>query len=399
MKRIAIDARHLLRPLRGIPLYVARLCHHLPSLDSKNRYYLFINRGFEHNAPPAEYEPRLEALQSRHDNLTVINRDDDAEIAWEQFELPRMVREHRIDLLHMPGNRICFRPGVPVVVTVHDIMEWIYLDTARVAGVIGSKQGLKMKAYALRILAYQWANYRFGFRRANRVVTVSWHSAGDIVKHLGIPPDRVVPIHHGLDDIFAPGKSGTGEPFLPLERRRHVLMLGGDSEQKNPQGAIAAWARVPRDVRKRFPLKVVGFCGDHSSPLIEAIERHRLRGEVSVKGWVSEQELIEGLQEAALFIYPSRYEGFGFPPLHAMACATPVASTTAASIPEVMGGAGIRYDPDDHAALAAGMTGLLTDAGMWRDQVSMGLARSRSFDWQRSAEAHLKVYREVLQYG
>lgn len=395
-RHIAIDARCLLLPLRGIPLYVTRLCHYLPALDKRYLYFMFINKGFEHSDSPDTYQPRLDEILNKHDNVQIVNCDSDAEIMWEQVYLPRLIKEHKIDLLHMPGNRICFFPGVPTVVTIHDVIEFKRLKRVYLQDIITKESSLRMMSYIARTSAYVWANYKFGFGRAAQVITVSEYSSTDIIETLKISPSKVTTIHHGLDDEFVFGDA-VAASHIECGSRDFVLMLGGDSPHKNPEGAISAWAKVPEEIRRKYPLRIIGFCGNDHSPLLQALRKYGLQNEVEIIGWVTQKELIDYLRSAALFIYLSRYEGFGFPPLHAMACGTPVIASNCTSIPEVLGDVGFKYDPDDHAGVAAGVEKILNDQTLWQQQSVAGIARSKSFSWEESAIKHLKVYESVME--
>lgn len=395
MKRIGLDARFLLRPLRGMPLYVTRLCELLPALNRKYMFYFFINKGYCRNDKPENYESRIAEIKGNNPNVTFVNYDDDAEVMWEQIYLPRLIRKHKIDLLHMPGNRICFLPGVPTVVTVHDVIEFKRINSEYVRAVIAQESSLRMFLYIFRMSAYVWGSYKFGFRRAKKVITVSESSSSDIVNTLKISSSKVLAIHHGLDEDFI----STGKVDVinsELGSRKFVLMLGGDSPHKNPEGAIAAWAKVSKTIRRKYPLRIIGYCGNDQSPLLKALRMHGLQAEVEVKGWVTQQELIEFLRSAALFVYLSRYEGFGFPPLHAMASGTPVVASNCTSIPEVLGNVGFKFDPDDHDAIARGIETVLSDCDLWQRQSIDGVARSRCFRWKDSAIQHLKLYESVL---
>ncbi len=400
MKTIGIDARFMLRPLRGIPLYVARLCEFLPEVGKDYMFYYFINKGFEHNDCPDNYLPRLEEIQKRHDNVRIIICDHDAEVVWEQFYLPRLITKYRINLLHTPGNRICFFPGVPTVVTIHDVIEYLLLFKRFAANLSKFKTNMCMHFYNSRMAAYIWSTYKIALRRASHVITVSHYSASDIVKYFKISTALVTAIHHGLDREFlldnGDDTCSDRPSHTPLDSRRYVLMLGGDSHQKNPEGAIAAWSKVPESIKAKYRLKIVGFCGDGSSPLIQALHRFKLEDSVDIHGWVTQGELIEFLRSAALFLYPSRYEGFGFPPLHAMASGTPVISTNCSSIPEVLGNVGLTFDPDDHEKIACGISKILTDEAAWNVQAENGIKRAQTFDWKKSAESHMRVYEEVF---
>jgi glycosyltransferase involved in cell wall biosynthesis len=258
----------------------------------------------------------------------------------------------------------------------------------------------KLTLYHLRVVLYIWCTYKFGIKQARRVITVSDYSARDIVKTLNISPDKVTAIHHGLDIEFTHAGAGlaNGSDYIDgVHSRKNVLMLGGDSYQKNPEGAIAAWAKVPESLRSKNPLKIIGFCGNEQSPLLQAIRAHGLAEEVEVKGWVSQEELITYLRNAALFLYLSRYEGFGFPLLHAMASGTPVVSTNKSSLPEVLGEVGFKVEPDDSSGAAKAIERVLLDSKLWHEQVAAGIERSHMFSWKQSAEKHLSVYEEVLE--
>jgi glycosyltransferase involved in cell wall biosynthesis len=389
--RIGIDARFLLRPLRGMPHYVLGICRHMPALRPDYRFTFFINRAFEHNESPEAYGERLDGL-AEAPNVDLVNMDDEAEMYWEQVLLPAAVRRQGIDLLHMPGNRIAFRAGVPVVVTVHDLMELSYLGTEHAAPAGAS---LRTRVYFWRRRAYVWLVYRHGFRRAARIITVSDGSRREIVEGLGIPPERVVAIHHGIEPHFR--VSGRGE-IGNLRERKHCLMFGGDSLQKNPEGALRAWAAVPEELRRRFPLRIVGFCGSETSPLLRALRELGLEGEVTVTGWIDTDGLVRALQESALLLFLSRREGFGFPLLEAMACGTPVVCSDIPSLAEIAGSAAaVVVAPDDAAGAAAGMARLLSSPQDWAQSVAQGRERAAEFSWQESAEKHLRVYESVLQ--
>jgi len=396
MKRIGIDARFILLPLRGMPLYVTRLCQLLPALNRDYQFYLFINNGYEHNDKPENYKPRIDEIKANNPNVHFVNYDDDAEVKWEQVYLPRLLKKNKIDLLHMPGNRICFFPGVPTVVTVHDVIEFKRFNRAYLRDLIAKESSFSMISYFARMSAYVWGSYKFGFGRAAQVITVSEYSARDIVENLKISPSRVTAIHHGLDDEFVFDGS-EADSNIERSSRNYVLMLGGDSPHKNPEGTIAAWAKVPEEIRRKYPLRVIGFCGNDQSPLLRALRMYGLENEVEIKGWVTQQELIDHLRSAALFIYLSRYEGFGFPPLHAMASGTPVIASNCTSIPEVLGDVGFMYDPDDHDGVASGIVNILNNQALWQLQSVAGIVRSKEFSWEESAINHLKVYESVLE--
>jgi glycosyltransferase involved in cell wall biosynthesis len=388
--RIGIDARMVLRPLRGMPHYVLGICRHMPALRPDHRFTLFINREYLHNDSPAAYDERIEALADPP-NVELVNMNSEGEVWWEQVRLPRAVRKLGIDVLHMPANRIAFRAGVPVVTTVHDVMELRYMRREQTAP---PGADLRTRAYFWRWRAYIRWTYRRGFHRAARVITVSDSSRRDVVEVLRIPPDRVEAIHHGLEPHFRPRADSDGGT---LPSRRHCLMFGGDSYQKNPAGALRAWAAVPEELRRRFPLRIVGFRGRENSPLSAALVELGLGEEVTVTGWIDNEQLVRELQEAAALLFLSREEGFGFPVIEAMACGTPVVSSNVASLTEIAGGAAaVAVAPDDSSGAAAGIARLLSSPQEWSEAVARGLCRAAEFTWERSAERHLDLYESVV---
>ena len=390
MKIIGIDARFILRPLRGIPLYVLRLYEHLPKLKPEYQFIFFINKAFEHNDKPQKYKQRIRAIEEKSQNIRFVNVNSDGEFFWEQCILPRLVKDYKVNLLHMPANRISFFSGIPTIVTLHDVMEYIYLLDEKYPLSWGKNRSLRYLLYNLRYRFYLKAMYRVFFKRAVQIITVSKNSAADIEKHLKIPRKRISVIYHGVDPEYLSNKP------KPRSQRFFTLMLGGDSYQKNPQVAIKAWSLVGEKLRQRFPLKILGFCGSENSPLLEAIQKYGLKNEIDIQPWVDQNVILNAFRNAALFLFPSRYEGFGFPLIQAMACGTPFITTNRASIPEVIGDAGLVYEPNDAVGMSLGIEKILSDTIFWQHQVRLGLQRVQIFKWENSAQKHLEIFESLL---
>jgi glycosyltransferase involved in cell wall biosynthesis len=210
-----------------------------------------------------------------------------------------------------------------------------------------------------------------------------------MVDQFGLKKNAEV-IWHGADASFL-----EKEP-LPERDRFFTLMLGGESLQKNPTMAIKAWARVDPVLRKKFPLKIVGFSGKQNSPIQTTIRKYKLENEVAVYKWVSDQDILNYFRQARLFLFPSLYEGFGFPLLQAMATGTPVITTNQSSIPEIMGSVGFQIPPSDYRLMSKKIQLLLNDSDVWNYQARISRKRAIIFNWQKSAEAHRKVYKEIL---
>ena len=129
-KKVAIDARFVLRKQRGMPLYTFMLCKLIPKILYQHQFVLFINKGFEHNDSAEKYQVRLDEI-CKLDNVEIVNADAEDEISWEQLILPKLLQTHKVDLLHMPGNRVCLFTRVKQITTTHDLMEWHSLKIFR----------------------------------------------------------------------------------------------------------------------------------------------------------------------------------------------------------------------------------------------------------------------------
>ena len=386
---IGIDARFVLRPMRGMPLYVMRLCQLLPFFTDKHKLFYFINESFEHNSPRQEYLARISEL-TKLPNVNIINHNDDAEILWEQLHLPRMLKQHKIDVLHMPANRISFLPTLPMVVTLHDITELSYLNIFNTFKSLCSSLNFRQSQYLLRNNIYVWLQYIFGFRRAKKIITVSNYSASDIVKNLNVSADKVVAIHHGSEEAFS------HRPPIPFSKRYHVLLLGGDAAHKNLEGAIKSWLLVPQKLKEQFPLKIVGCSKNTNKMILSLLTDEQDKKYIKFFGWIDEDELIKNFQTAVVFMYVSYSEGFGFPLLHAMEAGTPIVASNVTSIPEILSDVGLKCAPDDHVQISNNITRLLTNRHLWEEQVLLGQERVVKFSWRHSALQHLHVYEQIV---
>lgn len=221
-------------------------------------------------------------------------------------------------------------------------------------------------------LAYRRIVYAWSVRRSRLVITISRHAAQAVIERLGVAEDRVRPIHLGLDhSVFGPGRE---------ERGRFLVYPARAWPHKNHERLFEAFAVL----RSRHPdLELVLTAYDGPTPA----------GARSV-GHVSRDELVRLYRTAAGLVFPSLYEGFGQPPLEAMACGCPVASSNAASLPEVCGDAARMFDPTSIDDMVAAVEEILASPADW---TAKGIARSAQFSWEATARAHDAVYAELGQ--
>jgi glycosyltransferase involved in cell wall biosynthesis len=233
---------------------------------------------------------------------------------------------------------------------------------------------------------------------------VSECSKRDIVKLLGVPPERIHVIGNAVDDDdFHPVRDAW---LLASVRERYgigsrfILYFGGFDLRKNVPRLIEAYARLPEHLRREYQLVVAGRYHNLGHPLFpdprETVRRLGLEGNVVFTGQIREQDKAPLFSSATVFAFPSLYEGFGIPVLEAMACGTPVLTSNLSALPEVAGDAGLLVDPYDTDAIAQGLVDLLDHQERREDLARRGLERARRFTWRQVAEQTVKVYQQVI---
>lgn len=242
-----------------------------------------------------------------------------------------------------------------------------------------------------RRLAFRWM-IRFLLANARRVIAISESTRRDVIRFYGYPADRIDVTHLAASDCFRPMTRHETRPMLEkhgLTWRGFILFAGTLEPRKNIERLVEACEPL-----RGAPLVVVGRPGWNYGPILRRLRNSR--GDVRILGYVDAADLAALMASAAVLCYPSLYEGFGLPPLEAMASGTPVVTSNAGSLPEVVGEAGLLVDPCDVKALREALRRVLEDASL-RDRLSaLGLERSRLFTWKKCAAATLESYRRAL---
>ena len=297
--------------------------------------------------------------------------------------MPLMALRDAVDLLHVTYNAPPVSP-CPTVVTIHDISFEHYPQF------FSPRDRLILKTLV-----------PLSARRAARIITVSQHAKREIVARYGIPAEKIAVTYEAAGEQFRPitdvatlqsvrTKYGIGKgPF--------VLALGNLQPRKNIGRLVEAFARLERtstDVKPK--LVIAGKAQWRESEVYRAVRQAGIEESVVFPGYVDDADLPALYGAATAFVYPSLYEGFGLPPLEAMACGTPVICSDAASLPEVVSDAALMVDPSSVPALAEALVQVLTTTGLRDDLVARGLRRAQEFSWDRCAAETLAVYREAL---
>jgi glycosyltransferase involved in cell wall biosynthesis len=295
-------------------------------------------------------------------------------ILWEQTTFARRLRQLRPDLLHGMAYAVPLGWSGPSVVTVYDLSFLLFPQAFKPANRI-----------------YLAATTRATARRARRVLTISEHARRDIVRLLNVPEECVDVTYPAVEDRYRRLPEDEVQAFrrargLP---EAFVFTLGTLEPRKNLVGLLNAFARLGKP---RPPLYVAGGSGWHVSPIFDTVRRLQLTDEVHFLGYVPEDELPLWYNAAQLFAFPSLYEGFGLPVLEAMACGSPVITSTAASLPEVGGKAAVLVPPQDTDRIAQEMARVLDDPQLRLELRAAGRIQASRFSWRVMTDQTVASY-------
>jgi glycosyltransferase involved in cell wall biosynthesis len=361
---VALDCRAATVRTGGVGRYVVNLARELRARDEL-RLALLVG------ADPHPALASMKGVEVVETGWTAAHARQDLRFAWEQRVLRRILARLRPGLFHATWNLgIPVASRVPAVLTLHDLLP---LSTP---GWFGAR------AHRAFFLAGQWA----ALLRARRVIAVSGATRAALAILSPRLARKAVVVHEGVEDDFAPGPAGAGP--------RYLLAVGGREARKNLAGLFAAYAASGLGAE----LHVTGgeaTLGPVDRAALDALPP-LLRARIRFLGFVPDAALPGLYRGASMLVFPSRGEGFGLPPLEAMACGTPVVAGRAGSIPEVVGDAALLVDPGDPDAIAAAMRRIDGDDGLRARLVADGLARAAALRWPSCAEATLAVYHAAL---
>lgn len=291
---------------------------------------------------------------------------------------------YRLDVVHDPNGIAPFlgpSGGARRVVTIHDAFAYVCPD-----------QHNWLDNWRYRWLLPQASH------RADMVITVSECSRRDLIRYLGISPAKVRTTQEGVDARFR-AVADSAERRAVLARYQidssYLLYIGGLNARKNVARLLEAYALVRR-LHPNVLLVIGGKRQWQTAEIEQTFRRLNLDDHVHFTGYLDDADLPALYSAAEGFVFPSLYEGFGLPPLEAMACGTPVVTSNASSLPEVVGDAALTVDPGDVEGLAAAIHRVLTDDPLRANLRQRGLMRAAQFRWERTARETLAIYEQTL---
>lgn len=354
----------------GVSQYVRQLLTAIGDLESAPDMHLFLPRNNQ-DAFPACFRVHRPALDTDSRSMR---------IAWEQAALPIITRRLKLDVLHCPMHVLPAICPTKSVVTVLDLTFMRYPET------FPSAQRRYLEFFTRR-----------GVRKADAVIAISECTRGDVIESFGVPESKVATTLLGVDECFQP----VSEEAVERIRRRYglgdinLLYVGTLEPRKNIPTLLTAFDAARKAVPGDVNLILAGGKGWFYDQVFRQIEELGIEERVRLTGYVPREDLPALYCAATAFVYPSLYEGFGLPPLEAMACGTPVITSNTSSLPEVVGDAGIMVDPHDTESLAESIVKVLNNAEIRDSMREKGLARAGKFSWKETARRTLNVYQNV----
>ncbi|MGR3292445.1 MAG: glycosyltransferase [Candidatus Scalindua sp.] len=371
--RVGINASKAFDVHTGVGRYTSNLCRSILKIGSKNDYYFY--------APGRMGNTMMTDIGGTHlEKAGAFIQNNTLRILWEQIVLPIYSRKNRLDLFHYTDHALSlFQRTRPTIITVHDIAYVRFPDLLNKSRQIYKKRILK-----------------FSIEKADIIVACSFSTKRDIIEYYGIKKEKIKVVHLGVESRFCPISNVEEYRVKNKLPSKIILNVGTLEPRKNVVSLIKAFKKLREKGFEDYKLVIAGDKGWLYKQIFEEVEDSDLKKEILFLGVVSDGDLPMLYNCADIFVYPSLYEGFGLPPLEAMACGIPVITSNTSSLPEVIGDAGIMVDPTDVTSLCENMYNLLKDRGLWYHMSSKGLERSKLFSWDNTAKQILKIYDEVL---
>jgi glycosyltransferase involved in cell wall biosynthesis len=367
--RIGIDARLIFYHRAGIGQYILRLTQALAQIARDDAFILFTSR-------------KDKTIHIQQSNVRQQPLWTPSHHPLERVAMSIELAPFALDVLHSPDFIPPRWTRCPTVITVHDLAF------------------LRYPRFLTRESARYYGQVDLAARQATHIIAVSQSTKRDLINLLGVPESKITVIYEAAHPLFAPMDKDRARAFVRAQYNlpdEFVLFVSTIEPRKNLPTLLRAFKRLRDNYKLHLPLVIAGYRGWLVEEVDQALAEVQLGEALRFLGSVQNEELVHLYNAASLFVLPSCYEGFGLPPLEAMACGTPVIVSNVSSLPEVVGDAALLVAPDDVEGLTVAMARVLTDANLREELRAKGLKRAQTFSWERAARETLAVYRRVVQ--
>ncbi|MFA4930529.1 MAG: glycosyltransferase family 1 protein [Patescibacteria group bacterium] len=368
--KICIDARFIAGG-DGLARYTYKLLENILKIDRQNQYIILV------------YKQDVGMIDFKYENYEVVGVDFVHYTVGEQWGMWRYLNKMKPDLVHFTNfNHPIFYQG-KFITTVHDITLLFY--PGRVRRKFISQFGYKVAMHS-------------AVMNSERMITVTEYTKNDILKYFGGKAENMAVVYEAINDKFVRCED---EKYIGQVKNKYKISapyfvyLGQWRVHKNLVGLVEAFDKYKQG-GSNMQLVLIGKEDPRYPEVRQAIDRSKYKNDVIITGWVEEEEVPALVTGANSYIFPSKYEGFGFTPLEAMQCGIPVASSNASCLPEVLGEAVIYFDPDNIDEMAEAMRRIVDNENLRVDLVKRGYAQVAKYSWEKMAKETLAVYNQVL---
>ncbi|HSY17054.1 MAG TPA: glycosyltransferase family 1 protein [Candidatus Acidoferrales bacterium] len=372
--KIGLSTSVIQRGKTGIAEYVFSLVRAFEAHADTHQFVLFVLEG---DLPLFEFAKGYAQLITVSEKFRPPLKD----IFWHQLILPRLVRTHGLDVLHVPSyRRLLWRKPCALTATIHDLAAFH----------VNEKYDWKRMFYG-RVIA------RYLVERQDEIIAISRNTARDIENFWKLPGRNISVVHHGMDhERFFPVEpeiaKATGWKHFSLRQPFFLYVARLEHPAKNHLRLIAAFEAFKEATNSPWQLVLAGSDWHGAEAIHAMVDKSEYAANIHRLGFVPAAELPLLYRAADVFVYPSLYEGFGFPPLEAMACGCPVLCSARGALGEIVSDAAAIVDPEDASALKFQLARLAADAGLRQRLRTAGLERARQFNWERAAVQTLDIY-------
>ena len=371
--RIGIEAQRIFRKNKhGMDYVVLQEIKELQQFDTHNEYFVFVAPGEDRCLEDSK-------------NVHIIETGGNIYPIWEQFTLPKVVSELKLDLLHCTSNTAPIWCSVPLVLTLHDIIFMEPRDKSN-KSLYQNMGWLYRRLVVPRIL-----------KKCKYIITVSDFERNNIITKLGIPSERIVMIYNGYNEWFKPLKDLDMKYRKYIKEPGYFFFLGNTDPKKNTERTLIAYSKYLELSKVKRKLLMADLDKSYLDDIIVKNHIENIYPNIQMPGYIVNSDLPYIYNNAFAFLYTSLRESFGIPLLEAMACGTPVITSNTSSMPEIGGRNAILINPENPGEIAQMMIKLEKDRNFYDQQKELGIKRAKLFSWRQTAEQLLEVYERVYK--